>query len=190
MIIVIRRNKKKKKKQLEEKQQKILEEKRMEEYRSQLEEVKRQAEAVGDYKTIVDIKNKAYHGPLPNRKEDGTYTKIYANYVSYDIAGINHRKGICVGKFKGYLIPEPNNKFDRNAIAIYDNLSMHVGYIPSYDTNEVRSLGKDFPIEVYGEINSNEDPDTGRAYYYGNVLIEVSDEVRNKMQKSETCENK
>lgn len=39
--------------------------------------VLQQAKAHGDEKTVQEILNMTYTGPLPEQKEDGTYTQIY-----------------------------------------------------------------------------------------------------------------
>ena len=43
-------------------------------------EALQQAKEQGDEKTVQAILNMTYTGPLPEKKEDGTYTKIYKNY--------------------------------------------------------------------------------------------------------------
>lgn len=40
-------------------------------------EALQQAKAHGDEKTVQEIMNMTYTGPLPEKKEDGTYTQIY-----------------------------------------------------------------------------------------------------------------
>lgn len=40
-------------------------------------EALQQAKAHGDEKTVQEILNMTYTGPLPEKKEDGTYTQIY-----------------------------------------------------------------------------------------------------------------
>ena len=40
-------------------------------------EALQQAKAHGDEKTVQEILNMTYTGPLPEEKEDGTYTQIY-----------------------------------------------------------------------------------------------------------------
>ena len=139
-----------------------------------LAEVKRQAEEHNDKDTIQAVLNNTYNGPMPELKQDGSYTSIYVTYLRYKIAGINHRKRIMdyVGKCKGYIQPEPTNKYDPNAIAIYSEDGHHLGYIPQADTQEVRDLGMPFPIEVYCEIEEDYDYDESRRFYVGHILIE------------------
>ena len=139
-----------------------------------LAEVKRQAEEHNDQDTILAVLNNTYNGPMPELKQDGSYTSIYVTYLRYKIAGINHRKRIMdyVGKCKGHIQPEPTNKYDPNAIAIYAEDGHHLGYIPQSETQEVRDLGLPFPIEVYCEIEEDYDYDESRRFFVGHILIE------------------
>ena len=139
-----------------------------------LAEVKRQAEEHNDQDTILSVLNNTYNGPMPELKPDGSYTSIYVTYLRYKIAGINHRKRIreYVGKCNGYIQPEPTNKYDPNAIAIYAEDGHHLGYIPQAETQEVRDLGLPFPINVYCEIEEDYDYDDSRRFFVGHILIE------------------
>ena len=139
-----------------------------------LAEVKRQAEEHNDQDTILSVLNNTYNGHMPELKQDGSYTSIYVTYLRYKIAGINHRKRIrdYVGKCKGYIQPEPTNKYDPNAIAIYAEDGHHLGYIPQAETQEVRDLGLPFPIDVYCEIEEDYDYDESRRFFVGHILIE------------------
>ena len=91
----------------------------------------------------------------------------------YDISGINFRKGIgdYVGDFTGYLKPQPTNRHDPKAIAIYANDGHHLGYIPAYETDNVRALGRQFPIPVSGHIDEAYDDDESRRFYVGVVYV-------------------
>lgn len=146
-------------------------------YMLALLEVKRQAEEQGDTATVRAVENMTYKGPMPQLQEDGSYSKIYAKYLRVDIAGINFRRGIgeYVGKFRGYIKPEPTNKHDKNAIAIYELDGKHLGYVPADDTADVRALGMPFPIDVVGEIKECFDYDDDRTFYCGEVYIEVTE---------------
>ena len=142
--------------------------------KAMLAEVKRQAEEHNDQDTILAVLNNTYNGPIPELKPDGSYTSIYVTYLRYKIAGINHRKRIMdyVGKCNGYIQPEPTNKYDPNAIAIYAEDGHHLGYIPQAETQEVRDIGLPFPINVYCEIEADYDYDESRRFYVGHILIE------------------
>lgn len=59
------------------------------------------------------------------------------------IAGIPHRNPdltkLAVGE-KLFLVPEPENKFDPNAIKVVSDSSVHIGYIPKMETQYFRDL--------------------------------------------------
>ena len=138
-------------------------------------EALQQAKAHGDDQTVQAILNMTYTGPLPEKKEDGSYTQIYQNYLRFKIAGINHRKGIAdyEGKFIGEVVPEPTNQYDPNAIKIVHQDGKHLGYVPVEDTEQLRGWVKNkFPYKCYGEIFQDEDNDEGRKYYWGEVMVE------------------
>jgi hypothetical protein len=144
-----------------------------------LGEVMRQAKERNDQRTIERISSLTYRGHMPVLKQDGSYTSYY--YVrEYSIAGINKRRGIgdYVGKYRGYLKPEPSNKFDPNAIAVYHEDGKHLGYIASEATESVRRLGQDFPMFCWGEIRQVWDDD--RKFFVGDLYIEeiYADEAR------------
>ena len=148
-------------------------------YLARLAEVKRQAEALGDAATVHSILTMTYNGPLPTMKPDGTFTDLRSSILSYNIAGINFRKGLrkYVGEFTGYLQPEPSNRYDPNAIAVHHFDGHHLGYIHADHTDEVRSINLPFPIPIWGEIEEDFDYDDRRRYYRGIIFIEVSPKV-------------
>jgi hypothetical protein len=109
--------------------------------------------------------------------EESSDAPVYAKYLRFKIAGLNHRRGIAdyLGKFRGELVPEPTNKHDKNAIAILCD-GKRVGYIPADETDEVRALGMEFPIVVYCEIFDEYDEDdegNERRYFWGTADIEL-----------------
>ena len=150
-----------------------------------LAEVKRQAEEHNDQHTIQAVLNMTYDGPMPEQKPDGSYTSIYVTYLRYNIAGINYRKRVkdYVGKFKGYIQPEPTNQYDPNAIAVYAEDGHHLGYIPESETYEVRELGLPFPVKAYCEIEEEYDYDESRRFLIGHVFIEIPE----KVSHAQTC---
>ncbi len=139
-----------------------------------LAEVKRQAEERGDKDTINAVLNMTYDGPLPEQKPDGSYSSIYAECLRYNLAGVNFRENIkdYVGKFNGFIKPEPTNAYDPNAIAVYADDGHHLGYIPEVETHEVRAIGLDFPIPVWVDIEMCYDYDRDRNYFQGLVYVE------------------
>ena len=133
-----------------------------------------QADIVGDEQTKAAINNGTYNGPWPEERSDGGYLSLYDNLRILKIAGINYRTGIdhYVGRVDCALVPEPQNEFDPNAIKIVAADRHHLGYIPSDQTDFVRSLAADkFPMQCLAIINEGEDEDDGHKFYYGFVYI-------------------
>lgn len=148
-------------------------------YLARLAEVKRQAESRGDTATVQSVINMTYKGPLPTMKPDGTFTNLQSSILTYNIAGINFRRGLSnyIGDFTGELRPEPKNKYDHNAIAIHHSDGKHLGYIHADCTDEIRELNIPFPIPIWGEIEEDYDYDERRRFYRGTIFIEVPPKV-------------
>ena len=132
------------------------------------------AEQQGDAEAVQAIDNGTYKELLEQRsakRKDSVAPDIET--YSYNIAGINFRRGIedYVGQTTGYLKPQPTNRHDPNAIAIYSSDHHHLGYIPSYETDEVRSLRLRFPIPVSVYIEECYDSDEDRRFFVGSITI-------------------
>jgi hypothetical protein len=161
-------------------------------YMERMEMAKRQAEERGDTEAVQAIIEDRYDELITERalkKQAASAVSknskiapspknskqiVSASRMSeYDIAGINFRKGIAdyVGDFTGYLKPQPTNRHDPKAIAIYANDGHHLGYIPAYETDDVRALGRPFPIPVSGHIDEAYDDDESRRFYVGVVYV-------------------
>lgn len=160
-------------------------------YIERMKMAKRQAEERGDAEALQAILEDRYDELVTeralkkqaiassNKKITTTMPKISKNTISvsrtveYDIAGINFRKGIAnyVGDFTGYLKPQPTNRHDPKAIAIYANDGHHLGYIPAYETDDVRALGRPFPIPIRGHIDEAYDDDESRRFFVGVVYV-------------------
>ena len=140
-----------------------------------LMEVMRQAKEHNDTATMQEVNKMTYDGPLPELLPDGSYTSLYEEELSFNIAGINYREGIAayVGKFDGYLQPDTQNEYDPNAIAVYHSDGHHLGFIPAYETQEVRELNLPFPIEVTGFIEQKHNEAEKRDYFQGVVYVDV-----------------
>ena len=139
-----------------------------------LKMARRRAEEAGDTEAVQAIDNGTYKELLEKRASNRQST-LPADFdmVTYDIAGINFRKGIAdyVGDSTGYLKPQPTNRHDPNAIAIYASDGHHLGYIPAYETDEVRALRLRFPIPVSVNIEECYDDDENRRFFVGQVTI-------------------
>ena len=145
-------------------------------YLARLAEVKRLAEERGDTATVQAVNNMTYDGPLPVMKPNWTFCDIDSEIVNYKIAGINYQRGLknYEGNFIGYLQPEPQNKYDPNAIAIHHRDGKLLGYIPADQTDEVREItSSQFPFEIFGDIEDNIDYDNNRHYHTGIIHLEI-----------------
>ncbi len=139
-----------------------------------LMEVKRQAEERGDEDTVNAVLNMTYDGPLPEKLPDGSYTRLY-ELQDYNIAGINYRENIAayLGDFEGYLKPDPDNEHDPNAIAVCARDGHHLGFIPAGCTDNIRALGKPFPMPITGTIEQEHDDIEDRNYFVGTIFLYV-----------------
>lgn len=119
----------------------------------------------GTYKELLEQRASKRQAPAPNDIE----------YCTFDIAGINYREGIAgyVGKSTGYIKPQPTNRHDPNAIAIYADDDHHLGYIREYETDDVRALRLRFPIPVSVFIEECYDDDVNRRFFVGSVTIRI-----------------
>ena len=128
----------------------------------------------GDTEAVQAIDNGTYKELLEQRASKRQASAPDGiEYCTFDIAGINYRKGISgyVGQSTGYLKPQPTNRHDPNAIAIYADNDHHLGYIREYETDNVRALRLRFPIPVSVYIEECYDGDEHRRFFVGQVTI-------------------
>ena len=138
-----------------------------------------QAKAAGHDDDYEAIMNGTYRGPLPEPRDDGGYLSIYDDLRILKIAGINYRQGIIryMGRVMSALVPEPANEFDPNAIKIVAEDRHHLGYVPTDQTDFVRSLTEEsFPYRCECHIYQAEDEDDGHKFFYGFVYIKRKDQ--------------
>ena len=143
-----------------------------------LGEVMNQAKIVGDDVTYQKVMDKTYDGPWPEKRADGAYLSLYNNLRILKIAGINYRQGISryVGRVACALVPEPDNEFDPDAIKIVAEDRHHLGYIPTDQTDFVRSLtANEFPYRCTAFIDEHEDEYDGHKFFTGFVYIKRLD---------------
>lgn len=92
----------------------------------------------------------------------GDNSEDYSTYI----AGINYRCNAGdIGGFIGTVKPDLNNKYDKNAIAIYRGDGKLLGYIPKDETRHIRRWGVGVAICV-GYVKEGDD-----APLYGRVKI-------------------
>ena len=143
-----------------------------------LGEVMNQAKIVGDDMAYQKVMDKTYDGPWPEKRADGAYISLYNNLRILKIAGINYRQGISryVGRVACALVPEPDNEFDPDAIKIVAEDRHHLGYIPTDQTDFVRSLtANEFPYRCTAFIDEHEDEYDGHKFFTGFVYIKRLD---------------
>ncbi len=151
-------------------------------YLLQIAAVMEQSKEIGDEITHQDAMNMRYRGVLPVRLADGTFTNIYAGKLSFSIAGINYRDRIAdyLGTFVGYVVPEPENEYDPDALAIYHSDGYRLGYIPADSTDYLRVLFPAFPVRCWGTVGSDVDYDFDpdeeeehpRTFFFGTIYID------------------
>ena len=134
------------------------------------------AEQTGDTEAVQAIDNGTYKELLERRaaaRESKIATGI--EIYQYSIAGINYRKGIAayLGRSNGYIKPEPTNRYDPNAIAVYAQDGHHLGYIPATDTYEVHDLHLRFPAQAAIDIEECYDNTEDRTFYVGTVTLKI-----------------
>ena len=134
--------------------------------------VRQRAVESGDTEAVQAIDNGTYKQLLEQRAAK-RLADSDIDYMTFSIAGINYRRGIAhyVGQFTGCLQPEPSNRHDPNAIAIYAADGHHLGYVPAFETDSVRALYLRFPIPVYVSIEECYDSDDSRRFFVGQVTI-------------------
>ena len=92
--------------------------------------------------------------------DNGTYKEL-----------MDQRAACREGRFEGYIKPQPSNRYDPNAIAVYAQDGHHLGYIPATDTYEVHDLHLRFPAQAAIDIEECYDNTEDRTFYVGTVTI-------------------
>lgn len=145
----------------------------------------------------VEIDRK-YHGPsiiknnnkkVVTREEykvkgvtyDGRQKKLRAIYTrckkDNDRFGyFDEEAGEAVSSANHTFVPEPDNKYDKNAIAIVDPIEGQIGYIPK---NKTREIMPEYVSKSYLSVKKGED------FYYATIEVwhEVPKSVFNRKNK-------
>ena len=83
------------------------------------------------------------------------------------IAGAQYRNDARdIGGFLGYVCSEPNNPYDKNAVAIYRNDGKLLGYIPKDETKDFREWSTKENLPCIGYIKDGDD-----VAIYGRVKV-------------------
>lgn len=109
-----------------------------------------------------------------------TSTKPRPKHATFDsrVAGAQyHCDDSDIGGFLGYIEPEPNNEYDKNAIAIYSNDGKHLGYIPKGDTARVRRWASRESLPCIGFILDGDE-----VAYWGRIVIVDADAKRTELE--------
>lgn len=82
-----------------------------------------------------------------------------------------------IGGFLGYIAPEPDNEYDKNAIAVYRNNGKHVGYIPKDDVIRVKRWASQPSLPCIGYIF-----DGDIVEYWGRITIVDADPQQTELE--------
>ena len=137
---------------------------------------RQRAEQQGDTEAVQAIDNGTYKELMDQRsacRESVISPDI--DIFQYSIAGINFRKDVknYVGHSEGYIKPQPSNRYDPNAIAVYAQDGHHLGYIPATDTYEVHDLHLRFPAQAAIDVEECYDNTEDRTFYVGTVTLKI-----------------
>ena len=145
----------------------------------------RQAKMVMDRETYVAIKSYVFTGKLPEILPNGTWSNMYPDIKTFKIAGINFRSGIndlVDTELDCYLVEEPDNEFDPNAIKIvHKDTKKHLGYVPADKTDWMRSITKQqfpYPCKAVIEkfLDYDELLDRERENLSGRIIVKQAND--------------
>lgn len=134
-------------------------------------------------KTQCEPSPKKTHHPAVEPPEIPRYPEGFGNltFPTY-IAGANHYCTLDdIGGFAGYIIPEPTNPHDPNAMAIYaGNQLKHVGYIPAKKCAHYTDWCNNSPMICFGVIEPPSEGDQITGYIWAMRYV-------NAEQMQDTC---
>lgn len=110
------------------------------------------------YFIVHKIKNKK-NKPAPQTNTAVKVTAGSADGTYYTkIAGVQHHNGKKdIGGFLGYVCSEPNNPYDKNAIAVYRNDNKLLGYISKDEVADYRKWSAKENLPCVGFIKACDD---------------------------------
>lgn len=95
--------------------------------------------------------------------EVDNFSMYMTGFYTY-IAGINFRcNARDEGGFLGYAAPEPDNEYDRNAVAVYRNDGKLLGYIPKKENKEFKEWSESCTVPCVGYIFQEDGTMRGRV---------------------------
>jgi len=151
------------------------------EYSSAEEEGMRQAKMVLDRETYVAIRSYAFTGKLPEILPNGRWSNMYPNIKTFNIAGINFQSGIKAlvdTVLECYLVEEPDNEFDENAIKVmHKDTKKQLGYVPADKTDWMRSITRQrfpYPCKAFIEkrIEYDDMLNKEKEFFIGKIIVE------------------
>lgn len=121
--------------------------------------------------TSAPINSAPVINPMPRTKKKRITFKT-------KLAGAQHH---CddddIGGFLGYIAPEPDNEYDKNAIAVYRNNGKHVGYIPREDIASLKRWASQPSLPCIGYIF-----DGDIVEYWGRITIVDADPQQTELE--------
>lgn len=104
-------------------------------------------------------------------KDSGYYVSVWpknrklGDHLPFNIAGIMYRKNMknYIGEYKGMLVAEPDNEYDKNAIKVLADDGKHVGYVPKDMISSIRDVAT-LPCPCYIYIGTYKNAE-GTHYY-------------------------
>lgn len=106
--------------------------------------------------TIASFKSRPQSKPRPKR----------ATFESRVAGAQYHCDDSDIGGFMGYIAPDPNNEYDKKAIAIYRNDGKHLGFIPKDDIARLKRWASQPSLPCIGYIF-----DGDMVEYWGKITI-------------------
>lgn len=96
----------------------------------------------------VELLNEEYSG----------YAEEWTDYCYFFISGLSHHCSHSdIGGFLGLVAPEPENPYDKNAVAIYRSDAKLIGYVPKSMQQSFGELNQYKPCTCVGYITQDSD---------------------------------